>query len=59
MAKKKATHAGPHKSHGPKKKLFHGYSKCIRLALAKHGLLKKECNKEAFIQSQNAKGIRN
>lgn len=58
MAKKKSVHAGPHKSHGPKKKMFHCWTSTIRLALAKAGLLKKECNKEAFTQSQNAKGIR-
>lgn len=38
---------GPHKSHGPKKKMFHCYSKVIRMEMAKAGLLKKEVNHEA------------
>lgn len=54
--KKRSTNSGgPHKKHGPKKKMFHCYSKCIRIALAQAGLLKKEYNDEARAQSENAK----
>ena len=47
--------SGPHKKHGPKKKMFHCYSKCLRLEMAKLGMLKKDVDKEARQQSLDAK----
>ena len=49
--------AGPklRKNHGPKKKMFHKYSKCIRIEMARLGMLKKEVDSEARAQSKSAK----
>lgn len=44
------------KAHGPKTNRFHGYSKCMRLAMANSGFLNKHTDREAFLQSANAKG---
>ena len=46
------------KSHGPKKRMFHKYSKCIRIEMAKLGMLKKDADSEAREQSENAKNPR-
>ena len=53
--KKSAASGGPHKKHGPKKKMFHKYSKCIRIEMAKLGMLKKDVDPEAREQSESAK----
>jgi len=50
---------GPHKKHGPKKKMFHCWDSTTRLHLAKAGLLRKYNNKESFEQCITAKGVRN
>jgi len=50
--------SGPHKKHGPKKKMFHKYSKCIRIEMAKLGMLKKDVDSEAREQSEAAKNPR-
>ena len=46
------------KNHGPKKKMFHAYPKCIRIEMAKLGMLKKDVDPEAREQSENAKNPR-
>lgn len=46
---------GPRKTHGPKKRMFHKYSKCIRIEMAKLGMLKKDVDPEAREQSESAK----
>lgn len=46
------------KSHGPKKRMFHAYPKCIRIEMAKLGMLKKDVDPEAREQSENAKNPR-
>lgn len=51
--------SGPHKKHGPKKKMFHCWDSTTRLHLAKAGLLGKYSNKESFEQCVTAKGVRN
>lgn len=43
------------KKHGPKKRMFHKYSKCIRIEMAKLGMLKKDVDPEAREQSESAK----
>ena len=53
--KKSASSGGSHKKHGPKKKMFHKYSKCIRIEMAKLGMLKKDVDPEAREQSESAK----
>ena len=53
--KKSVSSGGPHKKHGPKKKMFHKYSKCIRIEMAKLGMLKKDVDSEAKQQSIDAK----
>ena len=35
--------------------MFHKYSKCIRIEVAKLGMLKKDVDSEAREQSENAK----
>ena len=57
---KPSSSAGPktRKMHGPKKKMFHKYSKCIRIEMAKLGMLKKDVDPEAREQSENAKNPR-
>ena len=56
--KKGVSSGGPHKKHGPKKKMFHKYPKCIRIAMAKSGMLKKDIDPEAREQSESAKNPR-
>ena len=55
---KKVASGGPHKKHGPKKKMFHCWSSTIRMSLAKEGLLTKYNNFEAWQQSMQSKGRR-
>ena len=56
---KKVSSGGPHKKHGPKKKMFHCWDSTTRLAFAKAGLLKKNCNYESFVLACNSRGERN
>ena len=55
---KKSSSGGPHKKHGPKKKMWHCWDSTMRLHFAKAGLLTKYHNRESFDQSMTAKGIR-
>ena len=56
--RKGVSSGGPRKAHGPKKKMFHKYPKCIRIEMAKLGMLKKEVDPEAREQSESAKNPR-
>ena len=56
---KKVSSGGPHKKHGPKKKMWHCWSSTMRMHFAKAGLLKKEYNFESWQQACQAKGARN
>lgn len=56
--KRSSNPSGVHKKHGPKKKMFHFYSKAIRIEMAKLGMLKKGADKEATEQSIAAKSGR-
>jgi len=47
--------SGLRKKHGPKKRMFHAYPKCIRMKMAKLGMLKKDVDPEAREQSESAK----
>lgn len=53
--RKGVSSGGPQKHHGPKKKMFHAYSKSIRIEMAKLGMLKKEADSEAMAQSRASK----
>lgn len=55
---KSSASSGLRKKHGPKKKMFHAYPKCIRIEMAKLGMLKKDVDPEAREQSENAKNPR-
>ena len=55
---KKVASGGPHKKHGPKKKMFHCWSSTMRWHFAKAGLLNKYNNFEAWQQACQAKGKR-
>jgi len=56
MAKKKsAASAGPHKKHGPKKRMFHSYNKCLRAEMGHTGMLRKCADDEAEAQSIDSK----
>ena len=55
---KKVAGAGPRRTHGPKKKMFHCWSSTMRLSLANAGLLNKYNNFEAWQQACQAKGNR-
>ena len=55
---KKVASGGPHKKHGPKKKMFHCWSSTMRWHFAKAGLLSKYNNFEAWQQACQAKGKR-
>lgn len=57
--KKSVASGGPHKKHGPKRKMHHCWTSTIRLALAKAGLLSKYNNFESWQQAVQAKGKRN
>lgn len=56
---KKISSGGPHKKHGPKKKMFHCWSSTMRKAFADAGLLTKYSNFEAWQQACTAKGKKN
>ena len=60
MAKGKAVaHTGPHKSHGPKRKMFHTMgNKVMRKAFADAGLLNKYNCEESFVLACQAKGLK-
>ena len=51
--------AGPRKSHGPKRKLFHCWSSTMRKHFADAGLLKKNYSYQSFVLACNARGKRN
>ena len=53
--KKSSSSGGPHKKHGPKKRMFHAYPKALRIEMAKLGMLKKDVDPEARQQSIDAK----
>lgn len=55
---KRVASAGPKKSHGPKRGMFHCWSSTIRMHLAKAGLLSKFENYESWQQACQAKGKR-
>ena len=55
---KKVASGGPHKKHGPKKKMFHCWSSTMRWHFAKAGLLTKYNNFESWQQACQAKGKR-
>ena len=55
---KRSVSGGPHKSHGPKRKLFHQYSSTIRLAFGKAGVLDKYHSIESFMYACQAKGLK-
>ena len=56
---KKVSSGGPHKKHGPKKKMFHCWSSTMRKHFADAGLLSKNYNYESFATACTAKGKRN
>ncbi len=56
---KKVSSGGPHKKHGPKKKMWHCWSSTMRLHFARAGLLDKYHNFESWQQAVQAKGKRN
>ena len=56
--KKSAASGGPHKKHGPKRKLFKEFKPMIK-AFADAGLLTKYNNYESFCLACNARGKRN
>lgn len=56
---KKVSSGGPHKKHGPKKKMFHCWDSTTRLHFAKAGLLTKYHNFESFVLACNNRGKRN
>jgi len=55
---KRSVSSGPHKKHGPKRKLFHTWSSTIRLHFGKAGILKKDHNLESFVLACQAKGLK-
>ena len=57
--KAKTGSAGPHKKHGPKKKMFHKYSKTMRMEMARCGMLTKYNDRESFEASCTARGVKN
>ena len=59
MAQKRKTSSGPTKSHGPKRKLFHEWSRSMRIHLANAGLLSKYSNYESFKLACVARGVKN
>jgi hypothetical protein len=60
MAKgKKKSSGGAVKMHGPKRKLFHEWSRSMRIHLANAGLLTKYTNYESFKLACVARGIKN
>lgn len=60
MAKgKKKSGSGAVKMHGPKRKLFHEWSRSMRIHLANAGLLSKYTNYESFKLACVARGVKN
>ena len=60
MAKgKKKSGGGAVKMHGPKRKLFHDWSRSMRIHLANAGLLTKYHNYESFKLACVARGVKN
>ena len=61
MGKKKGSgsHAGPHKNHGPKRHMFREFGKCLGIAIAKTGVLKKEHSRDSWELSCQARGVKN
>lgn len=57
-SKKGVSHAGPHKKHGPKRKMFHDWDSTTRLAFGKLGILNKYHNLDSFILSCQARGLK-
>ena len=58
-SKKGVSHAGPHKKHGPKKKLFHNYgNKVTRLNFGQAGVLDKYHCLESFILACQSRGLK-
>ena len=55
---KKVASGGPHKKHGPKRKLHHAWTSTIRMSLAKSGLLSKFYNYESWSLAMQSKGKR-
>lgn len=59
MAKpKKGSHSGPHKSHGPKRHLFHELKPMMHV-IAQSGLLSKYWAYESWALACNARGVKN
>lgn len=46
------------KQHGPKRKMFHAYSKTLRNTLGKAGVLTKYYNRESFNLACQARGVK-
>lgn len=59
MAAKRRSGGGPTKPHGPKRKLFHEWSRSMRIHLANAGLLDKYNNFESFRLACIARGLKN
>lgn len=60
MAKgKRKSSGGAVKMHGPKRKLFHEWSRSIRIHLANAGLLDKYSHFESFKLACVARGLKN
>lgn len=59
MAQKRKSSGGAVKMHGPKRKLFHDWSRSMRIHLANAGLLDKYSNYESFKLACVARGVKN
>ena len=57
-SKKGVSHSGPHKNHGPKRKLFHQYDSTSRLAFGRAGIFDKYHSIESFMYACQAKGLK-
>lgn len=57
MATKSSKSTGLRKSHGPKTKRFHSYSKVMRIVMTHNRMLNKYSDVEAYKQSCLSKGI--
>ena len=55
---KKVASNGPHKKHGPKRKLHHCWSSTMRKHFADAGLLTKYTNYESWVLAVQARGKR-
>lgn len=54
---KKSSGGGAVKKHGPKRHLFNGYTKCMRMMACRLGVVNKFADKEAFALSLASKRI--